>query len=318
MVTIIVPVYNIKEYLPYCIKSVLAQTYEDIEILLVDDGSTDGSGALCDSLAASDRRVTVLHKPNGGLSDARNAGLDRAKGDWILFVDGDDYLAPNAVGRLLEFARPDVDFVQFLYQETEDTDWLPDPDQPAEPVTCQETRQFFDRLYDMGGVAASSCTKLWNRRVFENVRFKKGIIQEDEELLNRVLPECKKAIYTDLVLYGYVMRGGSIVRSAFKPKHLDVFAVMDARIRVLKDLGFEDLVRRTEARLALTALMRFCDAKRGGFKEEAGLLKKRFRSLCRVKDLPLSGQYRLICKLTRFLPVTPELYYFARRVCGKI
>lgn len=318
MVTIIVPVYNIKKYLPGCVQSLLRQSHEDLEILLIDDGSTDGGGALCDSLAASDRRITAVHKANGGLSDARNAGLDRARGDWILFVDGDDYLAPDAVARLLEHAQPDVDFVQFLYKETEDTDWLPDPDQSAEPVACHEIRQFFDRLYDMGGVAASSCTKLWNRRIFDGVRFREGILHEDEELLNRVLPCCRKVIYTDLILYGYVMRGGSIVRGGFKPKHLDVFSVMDDRIRVLENMGFDDLVLRTKARLALTALLRFCDAKRGGFIKEAGQLKKRFLILCREKGIPLSGQYKLVCKLTRILPVTPELYYLARRICGKI
>ena len=318
MVTIIVPVYNIKMYLPACVKSLLEQTHPDIEILLVNDGSTDGSDALCNSLAASDRRVSVIHKENGGLSDARNAGLDRAKGDWILFVDGDDYLAPEAVERLLPYAQPDVDFVQFLYQETEDTDWRPDPKQQANPVICQNTRQFFDRLYDMGGVAASSCTKLWNRRLFDGVRFQKGILHEDEELISRVLPRCKKIVYTDLTLYGYIIHGGSIVHSAFRPKHLDVFTVMEQRIRVLKDLGYGDLVLRTQGRLTMTALMRFCDAKRGGFQKEAKELKARLRALCRIKGLPLSGHIRLVCKLTRVLPVTPELYYLVRRACGKL
>lgn len=318
MVSIIVPVYNIKMYLPACVKSLLAQTCPDIEILLVNDGSTDGSDVLCNSLAASDRRIKTIHKENGGLSDARNAGLDRAKGDWILFVDGDDYLIPDAVERLLKFAQPDVDFVQFLYQETEDTDWLPSPKQQANPVVCQSTRQFFDRLYDMGGVAASSCTKLWNRRIFDGIRFQKGILHEDEELITRVLPRCQKIVYTDLTLYGYIIHGGSIVHSAFRPKHLDVFAVMEARLRVLKDLGYEDLVRLTQARLAMTALLRFCDAKRGGFKKEAKELKNQLRSLCRIKKLPLSGHIKLVCGLNRFLPGIPELYYLAHKIRGKL
>lgn len=318
MVTVIVPVYNIKNYLPHCVKSLLGQSCGDIEILLVDDGSTDGSGALCDSLAASDRRITAIHKANGGLSDARNAGLDRAKGQWILFVDGDDYLAPNAVERLLEYADPETDFVQFLYQETEETGWQPDPVQPANPAVCRQTRQMFERLYDLGGVAASSCTKLWNRRAFDGVRFQKGILHEDEELLNRVLPRCRKVVYTDLVLYGYVTRSGSIVHSAFKPKQMDVFPIMEARIRVLTELGFEDLVLRTQSRMALTALLRFCDAKRGGFRAEAGQLKARFLELCRVEGLPLTGQYGLVCRLSKMIPVTPELYYLLRRVCGNI
>lgn len=93
LVTIIVPVYNVKEYLEECFRSLVAQTYENIEILLVDDGSTDGSGALCDELASSDERATSLHKPNGGLSDARNYGVKRCHGEWVCFVDSDDYVS---------------------------------------------------------------------------------------------------------------------------------------------------------------------------------------------------------------------------------
>lgn len=318
MVSIIVPVYNIKEYLPACVESLRRQTHPDIQILLVDDGATDGSGALCDRLAAEDRRITVIHKKNGGLSDARNAGIDQARGDWVLFVDGDDYLVPEAVERLLEFARPDVDFVQFLYQETEDLGWLPDPHQPANPVTCTTVRQFFDRLYDMGGVAASSCTKLWNRRLFDGLRFRTGILHEDEELATRILPRCRKAVYTDLVLYGYVIHGGSIVHSAFRPKHLDVFPVMEARIEALRALGLDDLILQTQRRLFTTALYRFCDAKKGGFRKEARALKRRLRELCRVKGLDLSGRYRLIHRLYRILPAVPDAYYFIRKITGKL
>lgn len=318
MVSIIVPVYNINKYLPACVRSLLAQTCRDIEILLVNDGSTDGSDKLCNSLAASDPRIRAIHKENGGLSDARNFGIDRAKGDWLLFVDGDDYLAPDAVQRLLALAEPDVDFVQFLYQETGDTNWLPDPMQPANPITCTTVRQFFDRLYDMGGVAASACTKLWNRRVFQDIRFRKGILHEDEELMTRVLPGCKKIVYTDLLLYGYVIRGGSIVHSAFRPKYMDIFPIMEARIDTLEVLGFDDLILQTRKRLFTTALYRFCDAKKGGFHEEARLLKQRFRPLCREKGLPLDRRFRLLRAMTRVFPATPELYYHARKLCGKL
>lgn len=316
MVSIIVPVYNIREYLPHCVKSLLGQREKNMEILLVDDGSTDGSGALCDSLAASDNRIFAIHKENGGLSDARNAGLDRARGDWVLFVDGDDYLAPDAVALLLAEAEADADFVQFHYQETENTAWLPG-EQQANSRVCTDVKEMFERLYALGGVAASSCTKLWNRRVFENVRFQKGILHEDEELLNRVLPRCKKVIYTDLVLYGYVMRQGSIVHSAFKPKQMDVFPIMEQRIAVLEELGMEGLVAQTKSRMFLTALLQFGRAKKSGFPEEAAALKDKLLALAQEPGLPLSGQYGLVYRLTKLFSGTPELYFFARKLCGK-
>lgn len=317
MVSIIVPVYNIRQYLPHCVKSLLGQTYEDIEIILVDDGSTDGSSKLCDSLAASDRRIFTVHKPNGGLSDARNAGLDRARGQWILFVDGDDYLAPRAVELLMKEAQKDVDFVQFLYQETENTDWLPPEDQSAQAEVCTDNALMWHRLYDLGGVAASSCTKLWNARIFETTRFQKGTLHEDEELLNRVLPHCKKVVYTQLLLYGYVFRQGSIVHSAFKPKQMDVFPIMERRIEVLQKLGQEDLVCTTQSRLFITTLLMLGRAKKAKAKQEARSLKQRLKQLVKVKGLNLSGQFGLIYKLCKVFPGTPELYFFLRRLCGK-
>ena len=317
MVSIIVPVYNIRSYLPHCVKSLLGQTYGDIEIILVDDGSTDGSDKLCDSLAASDRRIFAIHKPNGGLSDARNAGLDRARGQWVLFVDGDDYLAPRAVELLMKEAEKDVDFVQFLYHETEDTDWLPHEEQAAQSEVCTDNAVMWHRLYELGGVAASSCTKLWNARIFEKTRFQKGILHEDEELMNRVLPHCRKAVYTKLELYGYVFRHGSIVHSAFKPKQMDVFPIMERRIQVLRGLGHEDLVLTTQSRLFLTALLMFGRAKKAKAKEEAKILKKRLKKLAKVKGLELSGQFGLVYKLCKVFPGTPELYFCVRRLCGK-
>ena len=130
MVSIIVPVYNIERYLPQCMNSLFAQTAPDFEVILVDDGSTDGSAALCDQYAKQDARVQVIHKKNGGLSSARNAGLDAATRLYLLFLDGDDYLAPSAIQSLLEIAsaNADFDFIQFQYAET-DGSWQADPAQ---------------------------------------------------------------------------------------------------------------------------------------------------------------------------------------------
>ena len=316
MVSIIVPVYNIEKYLPHCVSSLLRQTYQDLEILLVNDGSADGSGTLCNSLAAGDPRVRVIHKENGGLSDARNAGLDRACGEWILFVDGDDYLAENAVELLLSQAQPDVDFVQFYYQETEDIQWAPAADQPPNPVLCTDVADMWRWLYEKGGVAASSCTKLWHRRIFDGVRFKKGILHEDEELLNRVLPKCKKVIYTDLVLYGYVMRGGSIVHSGFRPKSMDVFPIMTKRIEALETAGLLELALETKARMFRTAAWQYCLARRGGFKQESVTLKQHMAELAH-EPLPLEGQYSILHQAVAMTPAAAEVYYWIRRACGK-
>lgn len=317
MISIIVPVYNIKEYLAGCMESLQKQTCPDLEIILVDDGSTDGSGALCDGYAAQDCRVQVVHKENGGLSSARNAGLEVATGQWILFVDGDDYLAQNAVEQLLTVAReyPDTDFVQFLYQET-DGSWQPD-NQPSEQIVLTGVPDFFRRLYDLGGVAASSCTKLFRRELFENIRFQKGIRHEDEELMTRLLPICRKVVYTSLVLYGYVVRQGSIIHSGFSPKSMDIFPIMDQRIQVLQQLDCGELVLETQRRMFQTAAWQYCLARKNGFTKETAQLKQRILALTALSNLPLDGQYRILHRLAGVTPAAVDLYYFVRRLSGK-
>ena len=104
-VSIIVPVYNIENYIRVCVESILAQTYESFELILVDDGSKDNSGILCDEYAAIDSRVKVIHKENGGVSSARNTGLQQAKGKWIMYVDGDDWIEPDMIESLIEAAK---------------------------------------------------------------------------------------------------------------------------------------------------------------------------------------------------------------------
>lgn len=319
MVSIIVPVYNIEKYLPVCAESLIRQTYTDLEILLVDDGSTDGSGVLCDLLAAHDQRIKVIHKKNGGLSDARNAGLDQASGEWVLFVDGDDYLAADAVERLEAIGvELQADFVQFHYQETENGLWQPPADQQAEPEVCTDPAQMFRRAYALGGVGASACTKLWHRGLFENLRFCKGRHHEDEELLNRILPLCRRAVYTKLVLYGYVIRPGSLVHSGFRAASMDILAVLDARIPILERLGCDDLVRGTYSWQFRSAAWQYCLAKKGGFTSESVQLKKRLAALAKVPGLDLSGQYMLLYRMTKICPAAPELYYLIRKVCGKV
>ena len=316
MVSIIVPVYNIEKYLSVCVDSLVKQTYPDLEIILVDDGSADGSAELCDALAEGDRRIRVIHKENGGLSDARNAGLAQATGDWVLFVDGDDFLVPDAVERLMVLAEEDVDFIQFHYWETDGTTPPPENETSSEPIVCSDNEQMWRWLYEKGGVAASSCTKLWARRLFQDVQFRKGILHEDEELLNRMLPNCRKVIYTDFVLYGYVMRCGSIIHGNFRPKSMIVFSIMEERIAVLETCGLQDLVTETKSRMFQSAVIFYCLARREKCKTEEAVLKNYIKILAKEK-LELSGQYKLLHKLSRVIPGAVQLYYFIRRACGK-
>ena len=314
MVSLIVPVYNIKEYLPACVKSLLAQTWADLQIILVDDGSTDGSGDLCDSFV--DPRILVIHKENGGLSSARNAGLEAASGDWILFVDGDDYLATDAVERLLAAVTPGTDMVQFAYREVQDDTWVPESQNMQTQVRTQ-VADFFRQMYALGGIGASACTKLFSRRLFETLRFQEGTIHEDEELMTRLLPCCRQVVYTDLVLYAYRMRPGSIVRSCFKPGKLDVFPIMEQRLATLRKLGLQDLIDFTNQRLFINSCILYCQARYDGFPEEATKLRNKLQALSKETIPGLTGQYRLLHRATRLTGIAPALYYRIRKFFKK-
>ena len=302
MISIIVPVYNIEKYLPQCMDSLFSQTASAFEVILVDDGSTDSSGVLCDQYAKQDTRIkyTLLEKNEG------------------LFLDGDDYLAPNAIQNLIKIAtsNADFDFIQFHYAET-DGSWQANPMQTANAWDCTEPHEMFQYIYQYGGVAASACTKLYRASLLKKLRFKEGITHEDEELVTRLIPQCHCVIYTDLVLYGYVMRGGSIIHDGFNPHKLDVLDIMDERADVLHKLGYEELVHETHSRQFRTAANLYCQARRAGTPDLAERLRAKLNELAKEQTLLLSGQYWLLYHLTRLTEYAPELYYCIRRVCRK-
>lgn len=314
-ISIIVPIFNVFDYLSRTVHSVCAQTERDIEILLIDDGSTDGSGALCDEFASADSRIRVIHKQNGGLSSARNAGMDAATGDYILFLDGDDYLAPNAAELLLNVAaaHEPFDFIQFHYTET-DGSWTADSRQEANAGPCSDVKDMFRYLYAKGGVAASACTKLYRRTLLHDLRFQVGITHEDEEFITRLLLRCTKVVYTDLVLYGYVMREDSIVHKPFHPHKMDIFPIIEKRISVLNAYGLNDLVAEARKGQFMTAVRLYCEARRDGFKKESKILLRITKELTVYKDVPVAGQYSLLYRLIRLDRNFAELYYQSQKI----
>ena len=188
LLSIIVPVYNIMEYLPRCVESLRNQTYENIEILLVDDGSTDGTAGLCDCLAAEDVRIRVFHKKNGGSSSARNLGIAQAKGEYLGFVDSDDYVEPDMYERLYRAAeQKNLPIAQVGRDEIDkDGNRLPNI---CEPVTEEQTvsaQDFMKELLLHRG-DCSFCTKLVRRELFDREQFPVGVLNEDFHLLVKLL-----------------------------------------------------------------------------------------------------------------------------------
>ena len=190
IISVIVPVYNIFEYLPRCVDSIRKQTYPYLDIILVDDGSTDRTGALAEKLALEDKRIRVFHKENGGSSSARNLGIAQAKGEYLGFVDSDDYIEPEMYERLLAAAQEEnLLMVQCSRDEIDERgNRLPNVCEPPEEAEIRDS-QFIMRELLLHRGDCSFCTRLTHRSLFENRRFPEGELNEDFYLLVQMLPE---------------------------------------------------------------------------------------------------------------------------------
>ena len=195
-ISVIVPVYNVMAYLTRCVDSIRKQTYRNLEILLVDDGSTDNSGALCEKFALEDKRIRVFHKENGGSSSARNLGIEKATGDFIGFVDSDDYIEPEMYERLLAMLlEENLLAVQCSRDEIDEQgNRMPDVCTPPEAQVLVESEDFLRELLMHRG-DCSFCTKLVRRELFEEEAFPVGVLNEDFHLLVKIL--CRQAKAAD-------------------------------------------------------------------------------------------------------------------------
>lgn len=225
LISVILPVYNGLEFLGDAVKSVLAQKFNNIELILVDDGSTDGSGALCDQLATTDPRVKVLHTANRGLSAARNRGLEIAGGTWISFVDADDMLHPEALGYLIELTNISQDIDLAVSSFSISSDFLKRPVARGTVRVMQPVDLVAETLYQRGAVHAA-WSKLYRRSLFENRLFTEGLYYEDLDFFYRYCLACRATVVTDAPLYFYRQQPGSIMHT-WKPRRLDVLKITE-------------------------------------------------------------------------------------------
>lgn len=220
-VSVIVPVYNVKDYVDECINSIVSQSYKDIEIIIVDDGSKDGSGERCDEWATKDSRIVVLHQKNMGLSEARNTGLDVASGEYITFIDSDDYYEVDALQTLVYNAeKNNADMVVCKGKRVSENGKQSISEEVIDYSDSFIDEETFWRRYinDMYYIVVWS--KLYRRDVFSDIRFPVGEINEDEAILWMVLSKCKKIYATNDIVYNYRIRNSSIMRSNFSEKNL--------------------------------------------------------------------------------------------------
>ena len=239
MITIIVPVYKVEAYLHRCVDSILNQTYTDFELLLVDDGSPDSCGEICDEYANKDSRISVIHQKNGGLSAARNTGIDwfyeQNRSDYITFVDSDDWLHPDYLKILLNGVSENnvkISVCNYMRVSTE----IPNKnyDNIEYELTSPE-----DFLVNHSWQYNYAWGKLYHKSVFQDIRYPVGKIFEDTFTTYKALHKCEKIAYTDLQLYYYLRNEQGISRTPWKPTELVIFDAMQEQMQFYKENGLQ-------------------------------------------------------------------------------
>ncbi|MDT2743473.1 glycosyltransferase family 2 protein [Enterococcus asini] len=231
-ISIIVPVYKVEKYLEKCVDSILAQTFTDFELILVDDGSPDRSGAMCDEYAQKDSRVRVIHKENGGLSSARNAGIDVAKGRYLGFVDSDDYIDSKMYEQLFtDIEREQADLsicgIYHVYEGKK-------PKKKSETVMVLNRDEAMELIFHGNEISDHAVNKLYKRGIFSKLRYPLGKYHEDSFTIVGILDQCNTVVVNTTQRYYYYHRSDSITSHAFSRKHLEYISAWEQNERLVK------------------------------------------------------------------------------------
>lgn len=219
LISIIVPVYNVEEFLPKCIDSILAQTYENLEIILVEDGTKDNSGQICDAYAEKDSRIKVIHKENGGLSSARNAGMDVARGEYFGFVDSDDWIEPETYECLMTVAQKyDADLVCGGRYDVDGTTGERTIGLCPKREECISAMEMLGRVCTWDNCDSAAWDKLYRRRLFDEIRYPLGMYSEDIAIFYKLMEKANRVALCPKPLYNYLHRANSITTAKLSEK----------------------------------------------------------------------------------------------------
>lgn len=278
-VSIIIPVYNVQSFLNECIESVLAQTYSNLEIILVNDGSTDNSGDICDYYSEIDGRIFVFHKNNGGLSDARNYGISRATGDYIYLLDSDDYLyKEDAIERMVEFSEKyNSEIVLGCYVEKREQHIInivleDEMIETISPVQAIQNIYNYDAYRTIFTVAHN---KLYKRELFSTLCYPVGKLHEDEFLTYKLYLKAKNIIFFRYNTYAYRIRENSIMTGSYNIKRLHAVEALKERIYLLEK--YPDLVFQSERALIKTMEVNLIELYKNNFYKEFHTLKTEYK-----------------------------------------
>lgn len=305
LISVIVPVYNVEAYLDKCISSIVNQSYRNLEIILVDDGSPDNCPAMCDAWKEKDSRIVVLHKENGGLSDARNAGMGAAHGEFISFIDGDDWIEPRFFEILqheLEAQNADVAAVQYRLCWEGDTC---ERQSAYEHVTVYD-RQTAMRLLIQNQIKQVVWNKLYRSAQIRDIPFEKGKVHEDEFWTYQVIGRIERFAAIDYIGYDYFQRAGSIMGAGYSPKRLDAVEAKTRRQAYLAE-HMPELAPEGARDLLFTCLyhgQQVCKTLRGAEKKQAMQVLKTTSKGCTLLNRTVKTESK-----------SHKLWFFGARHC---
>lgn len=243
LISIIVPVYNVEKYIERCVDSILAQSYRNLEVILVDDGSPDRCPEICDRYGLQDKRVKVLHQSNAGLSAARNAGIDIASGDYLGFVDSDDWISKDMYEQLHAAAArsaADISICNFQCVDESDFSLRANVIMPIKDEVLSGIEVITQKLSsDQDWYWVIACNKLYRRDLFSDIRYPLGKLHEDEFIIHRLLLKCSKVAGVSKALYFYLQRTGGITKTKYSIRRLDAAEANFERADMLLSQGIE-------------------------------------------------------------------------------
>lgn len=238
-ISIIVAIFNVEDYLERCLESIIKQSYKNLDIILVDDGSTDSSLEICDNFCRRDKRFRCIHKENGGLSDARNCGIEAAMGKYLSFIDGDDFVHPQMYQVLYEnIIKFNVFLAACSFQTFEEGDTI-FYNQEFVKGKAISSKDAIELLYTLRRTdIITACCKLYKKELFQTIRFPVGRYREDEFTTYKLIIGAKKVYYTEEKLYYYFQREGSIMHSSNIKKETDYYDALMERHEYLDKVGW--------------------------------------------------------------------------------
>jgi len=318
LISIIIPVYKVEKYLKKCVDSILRQTYKNIEIILVDDGSPDECGKICDKYAKLDDRIKVIHKENGGLSDARNVGIAVSSGKYITFVDSDDYVELDYIEYLYDLIikyNVNISFCKYtvIYQGKK-TKIVSN----SKSCKCTKEEALKEMLYAKD-FEVSAWGKMYLRTHFDDVKYPKGKIFEDNDTTYKVVDKNENVALGYSAKYNYVMHNNSITKSEFTDKHMYLIEATDNMCDYLEK--YKELlsaIKRKRFSARISTLNRMINSSNRNKKEEKKLRKEILKYKCILRDNCASSRDKISILILRFgLGIYKKCWNIYEKITGR-